>query len=75
MFSRSPSPVPLTKIFKTSGIRKITPPKPSSQLLTLEKSTASNFENDLFAIDNYPPLSKSLNTSELKHHSLFRNQT
>ena len=62
--SRSLSPIPLTKIFKTSTIRKITPPKPTSQLLTLEEPTTSNLENDPFAIDNYPPLSKSLSTSD-----------
>ena len=61
MASRSLSPVPLTKLFKTSTI-KITPPKPLSQLLTLEKPTTSNFENDPFAMDNYLPLDESINT-------------
>ena len=62
--SRSLSPVPLTKIFKTSTIRKISPPKSSSQLLTLKQPTTSNFKNDPFAIDNYPPHSKNLSTSD-----------
>ena len=61
MASRSLSPVPLTKLFKTSTL-KITPPKPLSQLLTLEKPTTSNFKNDPFAMDNYLPLDESINT-------------